>query len=40
MRRGLVARARGPRVPERVVAADGELRQGPLTPGTDAGQTP
>jgi hypothetical protein len=40
MRRGLVARARGPRVPEIVVAADGELRQGPLTPGTDAGQIP
>jgi hypothetical protein len=40
MRRGLVARARGPRAPEIVVAADGEPREGPLKPNTDAGQTP
>jgi hypothetical protein len=40
MRRGLVARARGPRVPEIVVAADGELRQGPLQPDTAGSRVP
>jgi hypothetical protein len=40
MRRGLATRARGPRAPEIVVAADGELRPDPLTPATDAGQIP
>jgi hypothetical protein len=40
MRRGLVARARGPRAPEIVVAADGEPREGPLKPNIDAGQIP
>jgi hypothetical protein len=40
MRRGLVARAREPRVPEVVVAADGELRQGPLQPETAGTRLP
>jgi hypothetical protein len=40
MRRGLVARARQPRVPEIVVAADGEIRPGPLEPATAASQIP
>jgi hypothetical protein len=40
MRRGLVARTREPRVPEIVVAADGEIRLGPLEPATAASQIP
>jgi hypothetical protein len=40
MRRGLVARTREPRVPEIVVAADAEIRQGPLEPNTAASQIP
>jgi hypothetical protein len=40
MRRGLVAGARRPRVPAMVVAADGELRQGPLEPNSAALQMP
>jgi hypothetical protein len=40
MRRGLVARAREPRVPEIVVAADGEIRPGPLEPATAASRVP
>jgi hypothetical protein len=40
MRRGLVARARRPRVPAMVVAADGELLEGPMKPNTAARQTP
>jgi len=40
MRRGLVARARQHRVPATVVAADGELRQGPLEPNSAALQMP
>ncbi len=40
MRRGLVARARQPRVPAMVVAADDELREGPLEPNTAAVQIP
>ena len=40
MRRGLVARARGPRVPEIVVVADGELHHRPLQPDTPGSQLP
>jgi hypothetical protein len=40
MRRGLVARARRPRVPATVVAADGELGQGPLEPHAAVQQMP
>ena len=40
MRRGLVARARRARVPAMVVAADGELRQGPLEPNSAVLQMP
>ena len=40
MRRGLVARARQPRVPATVVAKDDELREGPLKLKIDAVQMP
>jgi hypothetical protein len=40
MRRGLVARGRGPRVPEIVVAADGELHHRPLQPDTAGSRLP
>jgi hypothetical protein len=40
MRQGLVARTRRPRMPEIVVAADGETRQGPLQPDTARSRLP